>query len=65
MIGEEDCLYLNVYTTGLTKPKPVMFWIHGGAFMVGTASPNMKKPDYLMTKDIVLVSSNYRLGAFG
>ena len=65
MIGEEDCLYLNVYTTDLTKPKPVMFWIHGGALMGGTASPNMKKPDYLMTKDIVLVSSNYRLGAFG
>ena len=65
MIGEEDCLYLNVYTTDLTKPKPVMFWIHGGALMVGTASPNMKKPDYLMTKDIVLVTTNYRLGAFG
>ncbi|XP_076244348.1 esterase FE4 [Calliopsis andreniformis] len=65
IVGSEDCLYLNVYTTSLSGCKPVMFWIHGGAYIVGTASSKIKKPDYLMTKDVVVVAANYRLGALG
>ncbi|KZC12051.1 Esterase E4 [Dufourea novaeangliae] len=65
VIGEEDCLYLNVYTNSLSECKPVMFWIHGGAFLTGTGSFKDKRPDYLLAKDVVVVSANYRLGAFG
>nr|XP_022909162.1 juvenile hormone esterase-like [Onthophagus taurus] len=40
-----------------------MFWIHGGGFTMG--SSNVYKPDFFMTKDIVLVTINYRLGVMG
>jgi carboxylesterase type B len=33
----EDCLFINVFTKNLTKSKPVMIWIHGGAFEAGGA----------------------------
>ncbi|XP_076171489.1 esterase FE4-like [Ptiloglossa arizonensis] len=67
IIGEEDCLYLNVFTNSISDStlKPVMFWIHGGAFLVGNGSYNAKRPDYLIVKDVVIVTTNYRLGAFG
>lgn len=42
-----------------------MVWIHGGAYIVGSGNDTHKRSDYLMTKDIILVSINYRLGAFG
>ena len=32
---DEDCLYLNVYTSKLSGKMPVMVWIHGGAFLQG------------------------------
>lgn len=38
--GDEDCLFLNVYTQNLNKKFPVMFWIHGGAFIVSLNSKN-------------------------
>ncbi|KAF3430274.1 hypothetical protein E2986_03302 [Frieseomelitta varia] len=64
IIGDEDCLYLNVYTNSLNQSKPVMFWIHGGAFLVGNSSFCESRPDYLLAKDVVVVSANHRLGAF-
>ena len=39
-----------------------MVWIHGGAFLVGNG---YDKPDYLVAKDVIVVSINYRLGALG
>ncbi|XP_052872785.1 esterase B1-like [Anopheles cruzii] len=67
IIGSEDHLYINVYTKQLkpVKPLPVMLWIHGGAFMRGSGGTEMYGPDYLIQKDIVLVTFNYRIGAFG
>ncbi|XP_076286573.1 esterase FE4-like isoform X2 [Lasioglossum baleicum] len=65
VIGQEDCLYLNVYTNSLSERKPVMFWIHGGAYQIGSGSFVEYRPDYLVAKDVVVVSTNYRLGAFG
>ena len=41
----------------------VMFWIHGGGFLLGSA--NEYPPQYLMDKNIVYVSTNYRLGVLG
>ncbi|XP_023017623.2 esterase FE4 isoform X1 [Leptinotarsa decemlineata] len=67
--GVEDCLNLNVFTRELfdkeKELKPVMVWIHGGAFVTGSNDPDMFGPDFLLTKDIVLVVVNYRLGLLG
>ncbi|KAG5895283.1 hypothetical protein JTB14_015149 [Gonioctena quinquepunctata] len=67
--GSEDCLNLNVFTKELRKEnyplKPVMVWIHGGAFMYGSNQITAACPDFLMTEDIVLVAINYRLGFLG
>ncbi|MFJ8794350.1 carboxylesterase/lipase family protein [Streptomyces sp. NPDC102462] len=66
--GSEDCLYLNV-TTPRPKPetpskKPVMVYIHGGGFTGGSGSEN--NTSTLTTRgDVVAVTLNYRLGAFG
>ncbi|CAH1119275.1 unnamed protein product [Phaedon cochleariae] len=63
--GSEDCLFINVYTTNLTGSRPVMAWIHGGAFLFGNSSYQKFGPDYILDEDIVHVQFNYRLGVFG
>lgn len=66
--GEEDCLYLNVFTPKVIDGNgslPVMFWIHGGGFFRGHGGPEDSGPEYFMDKDLVFVSINYRLGALG
>lgn len=65
IIGSEDSLYLNVYTNSLTGSKAVMVYIHGGAFIFGSGIEQVVRPDYFMNKDIVLVTTNYRLGVLG
>lgn len=64
---EEDCLYLNVCTPAVDDARrPVMVWIHGGAFLIGAGSQNMFRSNSLVSRgDIVLVTINYRLGALG
>lgn len=42
-----------------------MFWIHGGGFHTGSSRLNLYGPNYLMDKDIILVTINYRLGILG
>lgn len=62
----EDCLYLNVWTPGCDGTRrPVMVWIHGGAFMIGAGSQTVYNGEALAARDIVIVTFNYRLGAFG
>ncbi|KAF5285157.1 hypothetical protein FQR65_LT13354 [Abscondita terminalis] len=64
--GNEDCLFLNVYTPKISNELlPVIVFIHGGAFVMGNANPSMFGPDILLDKDIILVTLNYRLGALG
>ena len=63
VIGFEDCLYLNVYSTQSKEALPVLVWIHGGGFTAGAG--NWYRPDYLLDFDLVVVSINYRLGALG
>lgn len=64
-VGEEDCLFMNIYTTSLdeAEPLPTIFFIHGGAFMFGNGDFYM--PDNLLEKPMVLVTFNYRLGPLG
>ncbi|EDV93364.1 esterase B1 [Drosophila grimshawi] len=65
--GSEDCLYLNVYAKNLKseKPLPVIVFIYGGGFQIGEATRDIYSPDYLMQKNVILVTLNYRLGALG
>lgn len=42
-----------------------MLWIHGGAFMRGSSGTEMYGPAFLLRKEIILISFNYRLGVFG
>ena len=63
----EDCLYLNVWTPGVdAKKRPVMVWIHGGAFAIGSGSQAIYDGTVLARRgDVVLVTVNYRLGPLG
>ncbi|KAK4880601.1 hypothetical protein RN001_008747 [Aquatica leii] len=65
--GSENCLYLNVYTPKVSKNEllPVIFYIHGGGFVKGNANPSYWGPDFLLDKDLVFVTLNYRLGPLG
>ena len=67
--GNENCLYLNVWTPKIENSVklPVMVWIHGGYLTAGSAndpgySPNV---EFVSKMNIVAVSMNYRLNAFG
>ena len=63
----EDCLYLNVWTPGLDgKRRPVMVWIHGGGFTIGSGSQAIYNGSVLARRgDAVVVTINYRLGPLG
>ncbi|XP_046677003.1 venom carboxylesterase-6-like [Homalodisca vitripennis] len=69
ILGDEDCLYINVYTTELpnssktTDLKDVIVYIHGGAFTYGGG--HLYMPWYLLDHDVVYASINYRLGPLG
>lgn len=63
----EDCLYLNVYTPAADAGcRPVMVWIHGGAFVLGSAAQSIYDGAALARRgDVVVVTVNYRLGPLG
>jgi len=63
--GSEDCLYLNVFTKSLdvTAKKPVLVFIHGGAFIFGDSK--RMTGEYMLEQDMVLVTLQYRLGPLG
>uniref|UniRef100_A0A096MHG7 Carboxylic ester hydrolase n=1 Tax=Poecilia formosa TaxID=48698 RepID=A0A096MHG7_POEFO len=63
----EDCLYLNIYSPANRAPDaelPVMVWIHGGGFVVGSAS-SYDGSALAAYQDVVAVLIQYRLGALG
>jgi para-nitrobenzyl esterase len=71
----EDCLYLNVFTPGTPQhskrwkrhrhepERPVMVWLHGGGLTVGESDDY--DPDRLVSKGVIVVTVNYRLGYLG
>ena len=71
----EDCLFLNVFTPvqqssaaqngsgGHDHGLPVMFWMHGGALVVGEGDDY--NPQRLVAQGVIVVTINYRLGALG
>lgn len=75
LVGQEDCLFLNVFTTrGLghnsttnnkSNLQPVVVWIHGGTFALGSGLSDGFNAGALIEEDIVVVSFNYRLDLYG
>src|SRR3984885_7178191 len=65
--GNEDCLYLNVWTGAKAagEKRPVMVWIYGGGYATGSGSQAMYDGEALAKKGAVIVTINYRLGKFG
>jgi len=63
----EDCLYLNVWTPARsgTDKLPVMVWIYGGAYNEGGGNAPFSEGDNLASKDVVMVTFNYRVGSLG
>jgi para-nitrobenzyl esterase len=63
----EDCLFVNVWTPAVRRAGklPVLYWIHGGGFILGAASQPLYDGEELARLGCVVVSVNYRLGLFG
>nr|CAD7433819.1 unnamed protein product [Timema monikensis] len=67
-IGEEDCLFINIFTPQLpnnsadTELLPVMVWFHWGAFVTGNGDIT---PGHLIDKRVLFVPINYRVNIFG
>jgi carboxylesterase type B len=63
----EDCLYLNVWTGSVsgTAGRPVMVWLHPGAYQFGSGQNPLYDGSALARDGITLVTINYRLGRFG
>ncbi|XP_044018738.1 esterase FE4-like [Aphidius gifuensis] len=68
----EDCLRLNIYTTTklpitqkAIEKKPVIVFIHPGAFYVFSGQNIIVGPEYILDQDVVFVTINYRLGSLG
>jgi para-nitrobenzyl esterase len=64
---DEDCLYLNAWTPATDDAKrPVMFWIHGGGYAIGSGSwPLYDGTNLARRGDVVVVTVNHRLGPLG
>ncbi len=66
--GSEDCLYLNVWTPALRdgRRRPILFYIHGGAYNNGSGSdPQYDGAALCRRGDVVVVTVNHRLNVFG
>ena len=62
----EDCLFLNVWTPGLTGKRPVMVWLHGGGYANGSGGAAMYDGEAMARRgDVVIVTVNHRLNVFG
>lgn len=62
----EDCLHLNVWTPDPHGSRPVMVWLHGGAWRTGHGAVGVTDGAPLAARgDVVVVTVNYRLGALG
>ncbi|CAJ2510094.1 Uu.00g059940.m01.CDS01 [Anthostomella pinea] len=72
-IGSEDCLFVNIWTSYLPRPqslgtklRPVMFWIYGGGWTIGSINDATFDGGNMASRgDVVVVAINYRLSTLG
>jgi para-nitrobenzyl esterase len=64
-VTSEDCLYLNVWTKPGLRKAPVIVYIHGGGFFIGSAGMPLYGGEAVSREGAVFVNFNYRLGALG
>lgn len=62
---DEACLHATVWTPPGSGPWPVLVWVHGGSFLIGSSSCATYDAAALAARGVVVVSVNYRLGPFG
>ncbi|KAJ8726747.1 hypothetical protein PYW08_015144 [Mythimna loreyi] len=68
LLGTTDCLHLSVYvpTTATSSNRlPVMIWVYGGGFHRGFFAKEIFGPSYLVKHDVIVVTFNYRVDAYG
>ena len=65
VIAGEECLNLNVWTRDADARRPVLVWIHGGAFVNGSGAVSVYDGSKFARDGVVCVTVNYRLGADG
>ena len=63
----EDCLNLNIWAPAAPKGEklPVMVWLFGGGFMVGSATDGLFDGEKFAQQGVILITANYRVGVFG
>ena len=65
----EDCLYLNIWAppayVATATERPVIVWLYGGGFSIGSASMPNYGGENLAKKGVVYVTVGYRIGALG
>ncbi|XP_071517860.1 esterase E4-like [Panulirus ornatus] len=70
-VGQEDCLYLNLYTNVVPEPpgyfntQPVVVFLQAGTWTSGSGADDLFQPDYMLESDVTVVTINHRLGPFG
>lgn len=66
LIGDEDCLHLDIVRPHTTEKLPVVVYFHGGSFLMGASHQNMLRGHRLAeAMNVVYVSLNFRLGVLG
>jgi para-nitrobenzyl esterase len=64
-VTSEDCLYLNVWTSPRLRKAPVIVYIHGGAWFIGSGNMPLYSGEFVAARGAVFVNLNYRLGVLG
>ncbi|XP_058456337.1 cholinesterase 1-like [Malaya genurostris] len=70
ILGDEDCLFLDIYfpvrnSSNDGRKLPVLFFVHGGSFAVGSSTSDLFGVDLLVEHEIIVVSAQYRLDPLG
>lgn len=63
--GNKKIIYFSTANVESNEKLPVLFFIHGGGYAEGHGNENLYGPDFIMERQTILVTINYRLGILG